>query len=418
MLDYNTAIVLGGTTLLGASAGAVGGLALLRRRALLGDALSHATLPGICLAFLITGQRDFAVLLAGATVTGLLGVALVAGLRRVTRIRDDAAIGIVLSVFFGAGLALSGIIQRRTPSGAAAGIDTFLLGQTSGMLLSDVLCIGGVAVAVLAAVTLFYKELMLLCFDSDFAAVEGWPVLGLDLAFLVLLTVTTVIGLPAVGVVLMVALLVIPAAAARFWTRRLSTFLVVAALGGAASGCAGTLISAYAVDLPTGPLIVLCAAAAFTGSALGAPHRGLLARAVRTRRLYRQRDEQRLLVALWELCRERTSSGGATNSVELAAQLGLPHRRHRAVLSRARRAGWLQGANAEVRLTEAGVRRAAAVTRAYRLWQRYLLTHAAIDRDLVDPTAEIVEALLPAHVVLELEAGLRAAGLLPEARAT
>lgn len=410
-LEYNTIIVLLGTTVLGATSGAVGTLALLRRRALLGDALAHATLPGVCLAFLLLGRREFAGLLGGAMATGLLGVITVSLLTRHTRIKEDAAIGIVLSVFFGAGIVLSGLIQRSGSAGAQAGIDSFILGQTAGMVRSDLLFITTAAGLVLITVLALYKELKLLCFDPGFAASGGWPVLFLDLVLMLALTVTTVIGLPAVGVALMVALLIIPAATARLWVSRLGPMIFVASGIGALIGATGTSISASLSDLPTGPIIVLCGSTLFLGSLLLAPHRGVISRWRAGRQWLARRREDRWLRGVFEFSEE----GRVLTPAHLQHGLHLGRRDAARLVRVALRRGWLRRRSnpAEFELTPDGRRKASRLARAQRLWSSYLLRHADIDRDLVDLDAEFVESVLPAGIVAELEAELERDGQLP-----
>jgi manganese/zinc/iron transport system permease protein len=286
--DANTRVVLLGTAILGVACGTIGALAVLRRRALVGDAVAHASLPGVCLAWLVIGDRHHAALLIGAVLFGLLGVACVAWIRAATRVKEDAAIGLVLAVFFGLGIALSRSIQNL-PGGNRAGLDGFILGKAASMVRSDVVVVSIVAAASLAAVLLLYKEFRLLCFDRGFAAAQGWPTGLLDLLLLALVCCCTVAGLPAVGVVLMVSLLVVPGAAARFWTDRLSTTLVVAGGIGLASAVLGTALSAtlpppsgaLSRGWPTGPMIALAAAAIFVVSLLAAPRHGVIARRLR-----------------------------------------------------------------------------------------------------------------------------------------
>ena len=274
-MGYTTLIVLSGTALLGACCGMVGSFAVLRRRALLGDALSHAALPGVCLAFLIFQERFLPVLLLGALLSGVLGVTIVTGLCFSTRIKEDAALGIVLSVFYGAGIALSRYIQNQTLRGSQAGLESYILGKTSAMILGDVCWIAAVAVFNLLLVLLLFKEFQAAAFDRDFARAQGWPAGRLDLLLMVMIAVTVVIALPAVGVVLMAALLITPAAAARFWTDRLGTLLAVAALFGALTGGIGTLLSSR-YNWAAGPSIVLVGAAFFALSLLLGSRRGLL----------------------------------------------------------------------------------------------------------------------------------------------
>jgi len=291
MIAYNTLVVLAGVGLLGAAAGLVGTFATLRRRALVGDALAHAALPGLCVAFLLIGERWLPGLLLGALVSGLVGVGVIAFLRRFTRIKEDAAIGIVLSVFFGLGIVLVTWIQKTSTTGSKAGLDSYILGKTAGIVLADVQLIGLVAAAILALVLLFYKEAKLLVFDPDFARVQGWPVGWLDFLLMGLLAVVVVIGLPAVGVVLMAALLILPGSTARFWSDRFGVILTLATLFGAATGLVGASLSAATDTLPAGPIIVLVGTALFVASALFAPRRGVVARWLDDRRFRRELRE-------------------------------------------------------------------------------------------------------------------------------
>jgi manganese/zinc/iron transport system permease protein len=291
MIPYNTLIVLSGVGLLGACAGLVGSFAVLRRRALTGDALAHAALPGVCLAFLALGGRNLSAMLLGAFLTGVLGVVVIAALRRWTRIKEDAAIGIVLGVFFGAGIALSRYIQTRLTTGSKAGLDSYIYGKTSDMLAQDVYLIAALALLCVAVIVLLYKEFQVIAFDPDFARAQGWPVYGLDLLLMSLLAVAVVIALPAVGVIMIAALLILPAATARFWTDRLSRLLILSALLGAGAGLAGAWLSSLSTSLPAGPIIVLCGTTAFLFSTLFAPRRGILSRLLVRRRVGRQPEQ-------------------------------------------------------------------------------------------------------------------------------
>lgn len=273
-IAYNTWVVLAGVSLLGASAGIVGSFAVLRRRSLTGDALAHAALPGLCLAFLFAGEQNMLVMLFGALLTGILGVVIISALRTYTRIKEDAAIGIVLSVFFGAGAVLSRIIQNR-PGGSRAGIQTFIFGSPAGMIFEDLLWLAILSAGILFCVLLLYKEFKLISFDPDFAYSQGWPVYLLDLLLMGLLAITVVVGLPAVGVLMVAALLIIPAATARFWTEQLGMMLAMSAIFGVVSAMFGTMVSATYVTMPTGPTIILVATIFFLLSGLFSPSRGM-----------------------------------------------------------------------------------------------------------------------------------------------
>jgi manganese/zinc/iron transport system permease protein len=287
LADHNTRVVLWGTGLLGFSAGLVGCFALLRRQALLGDALSHATLPGIAGAFILVSVlggdgKELIWLLIGATVTGVLGTWAIIGIQRLPRLRPDAALGIVLSVFFGAGIVLLTIVQQME-TGHAAGLESFIYGKAASMLRRDAQTIAVMALVISVLVGVFYKELKLLCFDEGFAVARGYSRFWLDALIMGLITVVTVIGLQAVGLILMIALLVIPPAAARFWTNRLGWMCLLSALIGSLGAISGSLLSAWATDLPSGATIVLMCSGVFFFSLLFGLARGLVARALVSR---------------------------------------------------------------------------------------------------------------------------------------
>lgn len=288
LITFNSLIVFIGTALLGAACGAIGAFTVLRERALLGDCVAHASLPGVCTAFILFQERSFFYLFTGAVVAGLLSAWCLSVIKTHSRIKEDAAIALVLSCFFGLGIALSRHIQN-SPSGSIAGIDSFIFGKAATMSISDVTTIGIVAALTIGVTLALYKELTLLCFDREFAATQGYPVRALDLILMILVCLCTTAGLPAVGAVLVVALLIIPAVTARLWSDSLSVVVVISALIGAASSMIGVIISALIPrtitpdGLPTGPVIVLSAASLFVISYISAPRHGLLYRARMTR---------------------------------------------------------------------------------------------------------------------------------------
>jgi len=275
--DLNTRVVLAGTTLLGTACGAIGTFTLLRQRALVGDALSHAALPGVCLAFLILGQKSFAGLLFGALVSGTAGVLVIYLVSRYTRVSEDASIGIVLSTFFGFGITLSRLIQND-PQGNKSGIETFIYGKAASMLTADAWMMLCICLGVLIVLLALFKELTLVCFDPDFARTAGWPVGALDLLLMAVLVVTTIAGLQAVGVVLIIALLITPSAAARFWTDDIKSMMAISCFFGGSSAFIGTVISGVSSRIATGPMIVLTAALIFVISLLFGSRGGVLAR--------------------------------------------------------------------------------------------------------------------------------------------
>jgi manganese/zinc/iron transport system permease protein len=269
-----------GAATLGAVSGALGVYAVLRGQSLIGDAMSHAALPGIALAYLATQSKLPLVLMAGAGATGWLATLAVMAVVRRSRIKYDGALALVLSVFFGIGLVLLTYIQR-TPDAGQAGLDTFLFGQAATLVTADVLTMAGLGAVAIAGVMLFWKEFKLLSFDESFGQSLGLPMRAIDIGLTTLTVTAIVIGLQAVGVVLMSAMLVAPAAAARQWTDRLGVMMALSTTFGVVAGVSGAVLSSRIANLPTGPTIVLCATALVAASMLFAPHRGLLFRHLR-----------------------------------------------------------------------------------------------------------------------------------------
>lgn len=298
--DYTLRIVALGAGALGAVAGGLGCFAVLRRQSLLGDAIAHAALPGIVLAFMLTGMRTTPVLVLGAALAGWLGTLAIQAVIRGGRLPEDTALGIILSVFFGFGLVLLTFVQSR-PTAAQAGLDTFLFGQAATLLASDVVLIAAAGGVVFVFVAAFWKEFKLLTFDPDYAATLGFPTRRTDLLLTGLLVVAIVLGLQTVGVVLMSALVVAPAAAARQWTDKLGVMVFLAAFLGGAAGMTGAVISATGSGIPTGPVIVLVASVVVALSLLAAPRRGLLAEAFRRRRIGQRVRAHAVLEDLWAL---------------------------------------------------------------------------------------------------------------------
>lgn len=405
--DYNTRIVVMGTAGLGMAAGIIGCFMLLRKRALLGDALSHATYPGIGLAFMLTAsagsdEKSLPALLAGAVIAGLAGVLTILAIRRFTRLKEDVALGIVLSVFFGLGVVFDGIIQHMAVGGKA-GLASFIYGKTAAMLVEHAQVIGITAAVVAAISVVLYKEFRLLCFDEAFAASQGWPTLLLDLLLMAMVTAVTVVGLKAVGLILIIALLIIPAAAARFWTQRLATMMVIAAGIGAASGFLGAVASRIFDKLPAGAIIVVAASVLFVISMLLGVRRGLLVRWLEHVRLARTVGKQHLMRAIFELL-EPTPESRTVALQDLLAK------RSWSALQLRRIVHWAEKANLVVRrsrdtlhVTDEGLAEARRVARNHRLWEMYLITYAEIAPNHVDRDADMIEHVLGREMVDELQ---------------
>ncbi len=385
---YNAAVVVIGAAILGAGGGVVGCFGLLRKRSLLSDAVSHATLPGIALAFItmafLTGQgRQLHWLMLGAAGAALLAVLAVGWIKNRTRLPEDSAIGTVLATFFGAGIVLLSVIQTMR-TGGQAGLEYLLLGSAAGMLLGEAQLVAVASLVVTLVALLFLKEFGLVAFDEDYARAMGYPTARLDLLMMALLVGITVIGLPIVGLVLIIAIVIIPPVAARFWTDRLLPMIGIAAFIGAIGGYLGAAISGIRPNLPTGGIIVLTLTALFAMSLLLAPRRGVLAQAVRYLRFRLTIAERQGLLAI----------AACQPVLEPLSRLRL------------KRQGWL---TATGQPTTTGLSAARRIARDQALWDRWLEDYPgeafASDHWATGP----IEQALPADLVAELDRRVRAA---------
>ena len=275
--DYTFQIVLAGTTILGVLCGVVGSFIVLRREALLGDGISHSSYPGIMLAFLFLGVKTLEGLLLGAFLSALAALSLILLARHYTKLPFDGCLASILSSFFGAGLVLSSIIQH-TGNANQSGLNQFIFGQASTILYRDVLLTGSISIFTLFLIFLFRKELKLMAFDPDYAAVLGFPRGKLNVFLSFLATITVLLSIQAVGIILMSAMLIAPAVAARQWTRRLEPMILLSAVIGALSSAIGTTASSLIPKMPTGPAIVVAVSFFVIPGLLLAPKRGILSR--------------------------------------------------------------------------------------------------------------------------------------------
>ena len=298
--DPNTRWVLTACVLLGTSSGVLGCFALLKKYSLMGDAVAHAALPGICIAFMLYGSKSIGVFLLGAIATGLLAAVVIQFISKHSRIKPDTALGIVLSGFFGFGIVLLTKISQ-SGQGSQSGLDAFLFGKAASLVGTDVQVMAVVAIVLISLSFLLFKEFKLLSFDPEFGRGIGLPMGLLNNLLMLMIVLTVVIGLQAVGVVLMAALLITPAIAARYWTENLSHMIVISAIIGALSGVVGTLISSITPNLPTGPVIVLAATAIFLFSMLFAPKRGLTAKFFRLYQVRNRVGRENILQSLYDL---------------------------------------------------------------------------------------------------------------------
>lgn len=266
-------VALGGA-LLGVVSGVLGCFAILRQQSLMGDALAHAALPGVAIAFLLFG-REMGWLLLGAGVASWLGVLFIRAVTSTTRLKQDAAMGIVLAAWFAAGMALLVYIQGR-PDANQAGLENFIFGQAAAIVVRDVQLITAVGFFIFLILTLFWKEFKLITFDAEFAQANGFRVGFLHTLLATLIVIAVVLGLQLAGVILMVGMLIAPGIAARQWTNKLSQMVVLAAVLGAFAGGTGAVLSAVQANLPTGPMIIVVSFVLVLLSLLFAPERGIL----------------------------------------------------------------------------------------------------------------------------------------------
>lgn len=414
--DYNTRIVLCGTVLFGICGGVVGAFMLLRKKSLVGDVGSHAALPGVGMAYLILetvapGSGKSPVwLLAGAAAGSACGLCCAGLIQRVRLIKEDAALGIVLSVFFGLGVVLFSIVQDL-PTGSAAGLSEFVFGKAAALTAADVSSIAVASVIVLVVCGMLFKEFSLLCFDESYAAALGWPTRRLDLLLTSLVVAVTVIGMPSVGLLLVVAQLVIPPTAARFWTDRHASLMVVSAVLGGLSSAAGIVVSALIPRLAAGAVIVLSGALIFLISLSLGRRRGMVWRWLRERQSRRRIGQLDLLRACFEVLEEIGDLSPDSDLTVipftyeqlLKARSWSATRLKRVVAAAVRDGSIRQDAGGQFRLTAEGTRLARRAARNHRLWELYLIHFAHTAPSRVDREADEIEHVLEPELIDQLE---------------
>jgi manganese/zinc/iron transport system permease protein len=422
-MDYNTRLVIFGAGTLGAVCGLVGVYLLLRKRSLIGDAICHASLPGIALGFFASvafggdGRNPF-LLLACASITGIAGALSVLLLRRWTILKDDAVLGIVLSVYFGMGMVLLSLAQQ-TVEGNPAGLEGFIYGNTAGIMASDAWLIAITSAAVAAVLLALRKEMQLLCFDAPFAASQGWPTFGLDLILLACVLLVVILGTSIVGVLLIIAMVVIPPAAARFWSDRLGWNLGVSASIGLLSGVFGAL-SSFALDrMPSGAAMVLMASLLFVVSMIFGAKRGLIWRWLHLSRQRRQADDEHVLRSIYERLESQDRApmprgdlrSESISLEELARLQGWGTGRASRVVSRLVRGGWMTtGPDDSIALTASGIQQSLRAIRRHRLLEHYFARWAELSPDAIDRSADYTEHALDDALLAMLEKDALAQG--------
>jgi manganese/zinc/iron transport system permease protein len=400
--DANVRYVALGTVLLGAGSALVGCFTFLRKKALIGDTIAHSILPGICFSFIIFETKDPLVLLMGAMVSGWLAVYLVDYITAKSKIKSDTAIGLTLSIFFAVGILLLTSIQHSGNS-SQAGLDTFLFGQAASMIFSDVVTFSVVSLTLMATIVLFFKQFTLISFDVNFAKTIGMRVRLFEVILSTVTVLAVAIGIQTVGVVLMAAMLITPAAAARYWTDKLKVMLIIAAFIGGLSGLFGAFISYTAPAMPTGPWIVMVLSIVAIGSLIIAPKRGALSKAMNRRRNRRKILEDNVIKLLYKLGEKESDFFKNRTTSALRSYRELPEARLSQGLRLLKRKNQVVRINDTWALTDEGKVAGMRIVKIHRLWELYLTTYLRIAPDHVHEDAETIEHIITPELEEKLE---------------
>ncbi len=400
--EPNIRYVTFGSILLCSSAAIVGSFIFLKKKALVGDAVAHSVLPGVCLGFLLSGNKNPFILIIGAFITGWLSLVIIDYITAKSKIKEDTAIGLILSVFFGIGILLITYIQH-SGNAAQSGLDHFLFGKAAAMVSNDLTIFSGLAIILIVAVMIFYKEFTLISFDVDFAKSIGFPVRALELTLTTLTVLAIVAGIQAIGVVLMAAILITPAAAARFWTNKLITMILLAAGFGALSGLSGAYISYAAPAMPTGPWIVMVISIIAMASFFLAPRKGILMKMIRRKKMeFRIRDEN-ILKLLFQLGQGDGDYFKSRSIKEMTQKRPFELSKLSRGLDRLKRQGFLESGIDGWKFTTAGQKKGARMVKLHRLWEVYLTRYLSIAPDHVHEDAETIEHILTPELEEQLE---------------
>ena len=402
----NVRYVVIGMIILGACSGFVGSFAFLRKRSLIGDAIAHSVLPGVCLAFILFESKNPLILLAGAFVTGWLSLLMIDWITARSRIKPDAAIGLVLSVFFGIGVLLLTSIQKSGSAGQA-GLDKFLFGNAASLILQDIITFGSISLLIFLTIFFFYKEFKIIAFDREYAQTIGLPVRRLEILLATLTVLTVSVGIQAVGVVLMAAMLITPATAASYWTRSLKYMLISAGSFGAIAGIAGAYISYTAPGMPTGPWIIVIVSVLAVLSMLVAPNRGFISRQLTLARNRRKILQENMLKMFYQLGEKLQDFDALRTIPELAQKRKIPKKRMLKGLKALERKKLLEKEGSGWMLTDEGLKESQRIVRIHRLWELYLNTYLNIAPDHVHEDAEAIEHIITPEIEERLEELLR-----------
>ena len=399
--DANVRFVALGAVLLAISSAMVGVFIVLRQKALVGDAVSHSILPGIAAAFLFSGSKHLGWLIVGAFFTGWLSLALIDWLIRHTRVRKDAAIALMLSVFFGLGMVLLTHIQHQG-NAAQSGLESFIFGKAAALVGQDVWVFSGIAFLLILVIMLFMKELTLIAFDEAYATSLGLPVGKLDFLLTGLTVLAVITGVTAVGVVLMSAMLITPAVAARFWTHDIRKMMWVAAGIGAFSGLSGAYLSYIAPAMPTGPWMVVVSSLIAFISFFFAPRVGLVSRWWKNLKRRRKIMEEDILKTFYQFGEQTQDFTAGVSLEQLRTSRGWELKRLVKYIRMMQVRGRLVHRDGTWHLSSTGLKAAKRIVRLHRLWELYLNTYMHVAPHQVHENAEWIEHIITPELEKEL----------------
>lgn len=421
-LSYFTDSVLRGPTigcmLMCLAAALVGVIIFLRKQSLLGEALSHAAYPGVILGVICAGalqlndSEELTIaffIMTGAFLTALFGLWSIHFLERYLRIRSDSALCFILSAFFGIGVTLASHVQFSNSILYRQAL-SYLYGQAATMSDIHILIYGLLSLAVLGLIIFLYKELQIIIFNRDYAKSLGIQVRQIDTLVFLLTVLAVVIGIRSVGVVLMSAMLIAPAASARQFTNKMSVMLWLSAFFGLVSAFFGNYLSVeltylmashypgLRLALPTGPMIIIVASILCIASLLFAPERGYFLRLARIARFRYQCIRENILKSIWRYGPQKGVSFEEIAKYQSASPIYL-----KLVLRGLVHSGWLAHPHPDVYcLTHEGQQWASRVVRLHRLWEVYLADYLGVGAERVHRNAEEMEHIITPELEREL----------------
>ena len=394
-----------GTILLSLSSSMVGSFTILRKQSLIADVIAHSVFPGVCLGFLLANERNLLVILLCASITGWIATLCVEWFKKHPKIAPDTASAITLSTFFGGGVMLLVYLISSPTQSVKAGVSCFLYGSVIGISNQDIVIFFFIVIALIFLITLFYKELVVFCFDERFAQSIGYPINSLKILLSVITVVAIVIGIQAVGVILIASLLITPSVIARFWTHRIGLLITLACVIGVSSALIGTAIS-YQLEVATGPWIVMVISCVALTSFLFAPKKGVISKIIRKKKFKRMMTEENMLKALYHNFDSKPLQ--IAFSVEEAHDFKILKDVNdtKKVLRALTKHGYLTSSSSSWNLTKVGFQKGQRLVKLHRLWELYLTQYLNIKIDHVHEDADSIEHIITPEIEKELEAQL------------